>query len=214
MTHSQPLSSASSNAPAGTARWEGAAGVALGLSLGLPLLHLLPAACMDPARQRMLLAVLLGGLLYCFVLEKCGAHRRFPAGALAAARGSRDLSFLAAFIDGALITCVFNASPAAGVLAAALRLFHGAAPLPAWTNPLRVAAPMMAGAFAASVVHPGPNLLPVACVLASSKLLYVAVGELVPHMHRMVSLRPAQQLARIAVGITACAILPAARFFD
>jgi hypothetical protein len=48
-----------------------------------------------------------------------------------------------------------------------------------------------------------------AFVLASSRLLYIGVGELVPCLRGAPQARPLRQMVLIALGVLLCAVMPA-----
>lgn len=204
---------------------------AIGALLGAAFLDVLPqafAAQQDPQRTA---AVVLAGILGFFVLEKlvlwrhchedhCEGHD----GPIEDAGGARAGVLITLgdtvhnFVDGVLIAAAFSQSTAVGVVAATAMIAHeipqevgdfmillhsGFTRARALAfNLLSSLATAVGGVLGVFAFAEMQYLVPYFLALAAASMIYVAVADLIPGLHRRPELAAtAQQVALIACGI-------------
>jgi zinc and cadmium transporter len=205
---------------------------ATGALLGAALIGLLPAAVSGagPGNTRRIGLALVAGLLVFFVLEKlvlwrhchddpCEAHGPSDAHRTRAV-GPMILwgDGLHNVLDGVVIAAAYLTAPALGV-ATALAVFAHELPqeigdigilLHSGMSRLRVlvlnalisAAAVIGGIVAFMTLGNALGTLPYAIAFAAASLLYVAVADLIPGLHRQVDLRgSAGQLLLMLLGL-------------
>ena len=205
---------------------------ATGALLGAALLGFVPAALAGagPDRAAAVGAVILAGLLLFFVLEKLVLWRHShddPYDAHAPGDRARThalgpmILWGDAFhniVDGVVIAAAYLTSPGFGV-ATAIAVFTHELPQEIGDigillhsgmgraralglNLLVSAAAVVGGVVAARALDRALALLPYALAFAGASLLYVAVADLIPGLHRDAGLKRAiQQLVLILMGV-------------
>lgn len=207
---------------------------ATGALLGATLIGLLPEAirAAGPAHAEGIGAALLGGLLCFFGLEKLVLWRHChddPCEAHAPQDGARTRATGALIIwgttvhnvlDGVVIAAAYLAAPRLG-LATALAVFahelpqeigdlgvllhSGMSRTRALTANLLVSvSAVVGGVLAFALVGRALPLLPYAIAFAAASLLYIAVADLIPGLHRQLDPRRSlEQVALILLGLGA-----------
>ena len=203
---------------------------AIGALLGAAFLEILPHALEHGQPQRMAATVLFGILAF-FVLEKlvlwrhchhdhCEAH---DAQAPAHDHGRSGLLILVGdtfhnFVDGVLIAAAFVESTPLGIVTALAIIAHeipqevgdflilihsGYSKTKALVfNLLSSLATLVGGILAYFALSHMQSLVPVFLALAAASMIYVAVADLIPGLHKRTELRAtAQQVLLIAAGI-------------
>ncbi|MBS0396659.1 MAG: ZIP family metal transporter [Proteobacteria bacterium] len=204
---------------------------ATGTLLGAALLGFLPEAieAAGPGRSHALGAVVLGGLLLFFVLEKLVLWRHSHDDAYAEAPGGDGHRHavgpmilwgdgLHNVVDGVVIAAAYLSHPGFGV-ATALAVFTHELPqeigdigilLHSGMGRLRAlglnllvsVAAVLGGVAAAWALGTALAVLPYALAFAAASLLYVAVADLIPGLHRHAGLgRAVEQLVLILMGV-------------
>jgi zinc and cadmium transporter len=204
---------------------------ATGALLGAALIGFLPAAFAGagPAHATTVGTVVLGGLLLFFVLEKLvlwrhahddpnalhagDEHRRHAVGPMILwGDGFHNV------VDGVVIAAAYLASPAFGVATAlavfthelpqeigdiGILLHSGMGRLKALgLNLLVSAAAVVGGVVAVYALGAALAILPYALAFAGASLLYVAVADLIPGLHRHLGLRRSvEQFVLILLGV-------------
>jgi len=201
---------------------------AVGTLLGAALLGLLPEA-LESASSSAVFASLLGGIFTFFILEKlvlwrhchdtadCQIHRSTATLVLVG-----DASH--ALVDGAVIAAAVLASLPLGITTAlaiaaheipqqvgdvAILLAAGFSRARAFALNFIAGMSALAGAglmllFAEAV----PSILPLVLGFAAGNFLYVAMADLIPHLHRgMEGPSPVRQVVMIAAGIGTILVL-------
>ena len=203
---------------------------AIGALLGAAFLEILPHALEHGQPQRMAATVLFGILVF-FVLEKlvlwrhchhdhCEAHE---AHAPAHDHGRSGLLILVGdtfhnFVDGILIAAAFLENTQLGIVTALAIIAHeipqelgdflillhsGYSRRKALAfNLLSSLATLVGGILAYFALSHMQQLVPVFLALAAASMIYVAVADLIPGLHKRTELRAtAQQVLLIAAGI-------------
>ena len=203
---------------------------AIGALLGAAFLEILPHALEHGQPQRMAATVLFGILAF-FVLEKlvlwrhchhdhCEAH---DAQAPAHDHGRSGLLILVGdtfhnFVDGILIAAAFLENTELGIVTALAIIAHeipqelgdflillhsGYSRGKALAfNLLSSLATLVGGILAYFALSEMQQLVPVFLALAAASMIYVAVADLIPGLHKRTELRAtAQQVLLIAAGI-------------
>jgi zinc and cadmium transporter len=204
---------------------------ATGALLGAALLGFLPAAVTGagPANAPTVGVVVLGGLLVFFVLEKLVLWRHSHDDPFEARDGGHHRTHAAgpmilwgdAFhnvVDGVVVAAAYLTSPGLGVATAlavfthelpqeigdiSILLHSGMGRLRALVlNLLVSASAVIGGVVAVYALGTALALLPYALAFAGASLLYVAVADLIPGLHRHVGLRRSvEQLLLILMGV-------------
>jgi zinc and cadmium transporter len=212
---------------------------AIGALLGASFLEVLPHAFGNARDPRVVSATVLGGILAFFVLEKLVLWRHFHGDdyeghahhADGSDHGRSGLMILIGdsfhnFVDGVLIAAAFMESPALGVVTATAVIAHeipqeigdflillhsGYSKAHAFALNLLSSVAMVVGAlgayFALQAVSGWINTL---LALAGASMIYVAVADLIPGLHRRPELRDtASQTVLIGLGIGVIAVVGA-----
>lgn len=204
---------------------------AIGALLGAVFLEILPHAIGAAASLQAIFATVLGGILGFFVLEKlvlwrhchvedCEAHDHHAA---PDDRGRSGLMIIIGdafhnFVDGILIAAAFLQSTELGVVTAAAIIAHeipqeigdfvillhsGYSKGAAIALNLASSLAMLAGALLAYfTLQSAEQWIATVLALAAASMIYVAVADLIPGLHRRPELRAtAQQVTLIALGV-------------
>jgi zinc and cadmium transporter len=218
---------------------------AVGALLGAVFIELLPEAFERASSMHAMAAVILGGILLFFVLEKlvlwrhchldqCEAHDPTAAdhghahahGHRAGERDDHGRSGLMIligdtfhnFVDGVLVAAAFLANVELGIVTALAIIAHE---IPqevgdflillhsGYTRRMALALNMLSsvsmvvgGVLAYLTLHTVQQWVPPLLGLAAASMLYVAVADLIPGLHRRAELAAtAQQVVLIALGI-------------
>ncbi len=204
---------------------------AIGTLLGAVFLEILPHAIGSAGNLQALLATVLAGILGFFVLEKlvlwrhchiedCEAHDHH---ANPSDHGRSGLMIIIGdgfhnFVDGVLIAAAFLQSTELGVVTAAAIIAHeipqeigdfvillhsGYSKLAALALNLASSLAMLVGALLAYyTLQAAQEWIGTVLALAAASMIYVAVADLIPGLHRRPELHAtAQQVALIALGV-------------
>ena len=204
---------------------------AIGTLLGAVFLEILPHAIGSAGNLQALLATVLAGILGFFVLEKlvlwrhchiedCEAHDHH---ADPNDSGRSGLMIIIGdgfhnFVDGILIAAAFLQSTELGVVTAAAIIAHeipqeigdfvillhsGYSKLAALALNLLSSLAMLVGALLAYfTLQVAQEWIGTVLALAAASMIYVAVADLIPGLHRRPELRAtAQQVGLIALGV-------------
>ena len=204
---------------------------AIGALLGAVFLEILPHAIGAAASLQAIFATVLGGILGFFVLEKlvlwrhchvedCEAHDQH---ARPDDHGRSGLMIIIGdafhnFVDGILIAAAFMQSTELGVVTAAAIIAHeipqeigdfvillhsGYAKAAALALNLLSSLAMLAGALLAYfTLQSAEEWIATVLALAAASMIYVAVADLIPGLHRRPELgATAQQVTLIALGV-------------
>ena len=204
---------------------------AIGTLLGAVFLEILPHAIGSAGNLQALLATVLAGILGFFVLEKlvlwrhchiedCEAHDHH---ADPNDSGRSGLMIIIGggfhnFVDGILIAAAFLQSTELGVVTAAAIIAHeipqeigdfvillhsGYSKLAALALNLLSSLAMLVGALLAYfTLQVAQEWIGTVLALAAASMIYVAVADLIPGLHRRPELRAtAQQVVLIALGV-------------
>jgi zinc and cadmium transporter len=202
---------------------------AIGALLGAAFLEILPHAIGSAGNVQALLATVLGGILGFFVLEKlvlwrhchtedCEAHHADPND-----HGRSGLMIIIGdsfhnLVDGILIAAAFMQSTELGMITAVAIIAHevpqeigdfvillhsGYSKFSALALNLLSSLAMFAGALLAYfVLQSAQKWIGTVLALAAASMIYVAVADLIPGLHRRPELHAtAQQVALIALGV-------------
>lgn len=201
---------------------------AVGTLLGAALLSLLPEALASLPPQRVL-GTLLGGILIFFTLEKlvlwrhchddhdCEVHRSTTAMVVIG-------DAVHTFVDGAVIAAAALVSLPLGLMTAlaitaheipqqagdvAILLSAGQSRGRAWVLTAVAAGGGVVGALLMLVFGEYlPGILPYALSFAAGNFLYVAMSDLIPHLHRGgIDSNAVRQVVLIALGIATMILL-------
>jgi zinc and cadmium transporter len=202
---------------------------AVGTLLGAALLSVLPEALetLPPARA---FGTMLGAILTFFALEKlvlwrhchddhdCETHHHGTASMVVIGDAVHT------FVDGAVIAATAMVSLPLGLTTAlavtaheipqqagdvAILLTAGHSPRRAWALTAAAAGGGIAGAIAMLVFGANvPGVLPYALAFAAGNFLYVAMSDLIPHLHRGgIDTNAVRQIVLIALGIATMVLL-------
>jgi zinc and cadmium transporter len=204
---------------------------AVGALLGAVFLEILPHAIESAANVQSLFATVLGGILGFFVLEKlvlwrhchtedCEAHDHH---ADPNDHGRSGLMIIVGdsfhnFVDGILIAAAFLQSTELGMITAVAIIAHeipqeigdfvillhsGYSRFAAFALNLLSSFAMFAGALLAYfVLQAAQQWIGTVLALAAASMIYVAVADLIPGLHRRPELHAtAQQVVLIALGV-------------
>ena len=205
---------------------------AVGALLGAVFIEVLPHAFERATSVQSMAAVVLGGILLFFVLEKlvlwrhchveeCEAHD--PPSAQSHDHGRSGLLIVIGdtfhnFVDGILVAAAFLANTELGLVTAIAIIAHeipqevgdflillhsGYSRRSALLlNVLSSAAMLLGGVLAYFTLQTMQYLVPPLLGLAAASMLYVAVADLIPGLHRRPELKATfQQVVLIALGI-------------
>jgi len=204
---------------------------AIGALLGAVFLEILPHAIGAAASLEAIFATVLGGILGFFVLEKlvlwrhchvedCEAHDQHTE---SNDHGRSGLMIIIGdafhnFVDGILIAAAFLQSTELGVVTAAAIIAHeipqeigdfvillhsGYSKAAALALNLASSLAMLVGALLAYLtLQSAEQWIATVLALAAASMIYVAVADLIPGLHRRPELRAtAQQVTLIALGV-------------
>jgi zinc and cadmium transporter len=204
---------------------------AIGALLGAAFLEVLPNAVEAQGEVGTTTAIVLAGILGFFVLEKlvlwrhchddhCEGHEPHPP---AQDHGRSGLLILVGdtfhnFIDGVLIAAAFMQDVRLGIVTALAIIAHeipqevgdflillhsGYSRLKALAfNLLSSLATLVGGLLAYFALSAVQGVVPVFLALAAASMIYVAVADLIPGLHRRTELRATvQQVLLIAAGV-------------
>jgi zinc and cadmium transporter len=204
---------------------------AIGTLLGAAFLEILPHAIGSAANLQALFATVLAGILGFFVLEKLVLWRHYHIGdwdghdhhADPNDRGRSGMMIIIGdgfhnFVDGILIAAAFLQSTELGVVTAAAIIAHeipqeigdfvillhsGYSKLAALALNLLSSLAMLVGALLAYfTLRAAQEWIGTVLALAAASMIYVAVADLIPGLHRRPELRAtAQQVVLIALGV-------------
>jgi zinc and cadmium transporter len=205
--------------------------LAIGSLLGAVFLEILPHAISSAANLHAMFATVLGGILGFFVLEKlvlwrhchvedCEAHDHH---ADPDDHGRSGMMIMIGdsfhnFVDGILIAAAFLQSTELGVVTAAAIVAHeipqeigdfvillhsGYSKITALALNLLSSLAMLVGALAAYFTLQGAKeWIGTVLALAAASMIYVAVADLIPGLHRRPELKATgQQVVLIALGV-------------
>jgi zinc and cadmium transporter len=213
-------------------RWIGGlVSLAIGALLGAAFLEILPHALESASDHRSVAAALLFGILGFFLLEKLVLWRHYhigedePQGNAHAEHdhGRSGLLILVGdsfhnFVDGVLVAAAFMQDTSLGVVTATAVIAHeipqeigdflillnsGYSRARAFTlnliSSLAMVVGGLAGYFALQQMQQWSNIL---IAVAAASMIYVAVADLIPGLHKRTELRAtAQQILLIAAGV-------------
>ena len=213
---------------------------AIGALLGAVFLEILPHAFEQSGSAHNLAAVILGGILFFFVLEKlvlwrhchteeCEAHDHHVD---ANDHGRSGMMIMVGdtihnFVDGILIAAAFMADTGLGIVTALAIIAHeipqevgdfvillhsGFSKAKAFAfNLISSGATLLGGLLAYYALRSLQDWVPTLLGLAAASMIYVAVADLIPGLHRRPELRATvEQVVLICVGIGSIALV---RFF-
>jgi zinc and cadmium transporter len=205
---------------------------AVGALLGAVFIEVLPHAFSITSSMQATAATILGGILLFFVLEKlvlwrhchleqCEAHE--PAAKITHDHGRSGLMILIGdtfhnFVDGILVAAAFLANTELGLVTGLAIIAHeipqevgdflillnsGYSKRAALLlNMLSGAAMVLGGVLAYFTLKTMQGLIPALLGLAAASMLYVAVADLIPGLHRRPELKATfQQVVLIGLGI-------------
>ncbi len=204
--------------------------LAIGTLLGAAFLEILPHAIENTDNFRLLFGTVLAGILGFFVLEKLVLWRHFHIDDYEAHdhssvmdHGRSGLMITVGdsfhnFVDGILITAAFLQSTELGVVTAIAIIAHeipqeigdflvllnsGYSRMAALALNLLSSLAMLVGALLAYfALRAAEEWISTVLALAAASMIYVAVADLIPGLHRRPELHAtAQQVALIAVGV-------------
>src|SRR5215831_5980764 len=204
---------------------------AIGALLGAVFLDIVPEAFRESEKVEAVAATMLGGILGFFVLEKlvlwrhchvedCEAHDQHSE---SNDHGRSGLMIIIGdafhnFVDGILIAAAFLQSTELGVVTAAAIIAHeipqeigdfvillhsGYSKAAALALNLASSLAMLAGALLAYfTLQAAQEWIATVLALAAASMIYVAVADLIPGLHRRPELHAtAQQVTLIALGV-------------
>ena len=213
---------------------------AIGALLGAVFLEILPHAFEATGSAHRVAAVVLGGILFFFVLEKLVLWRHCHAEQCEAHDHHRDpndhgrsgMMILVGdtihnFVDGVLIAAAFIADTELGIVTALAIIAHeipqevgdfvillhsGYSKARAFAfNLISSAATLVGGLLAYFALRSMQDWVPTLLGLAAASMLYVSVADLIPGLHRRPELRATlEQVVLICLGIGSIALV---RFF-
>jgi zinc and cadmium transporter len=203
---------------------------AIGSLLGAAFLEILPHAVASAADLQALFATVLAGILGFFVLEKLVLWRHYHIGDWDGHdhqdpndRGRSGMMIIIGdgfhnFVDGILIAAAFLQSTELGMVTALAIIAHeipqeigdfvillhsGYGKLTALALNLLSSLAMLVGALVAYfALRAAQDWISTVLALAAASMIYVAVADLIPGLHRRPELRAtAQQVVLIALGV-------------
>ncbi len=210
---------------------------AIGALLGAVFLEILPHAFEQTGSAHNLAAVILGGILFFFVLEKlvlwrhchaeqCEAHDHFGN---ANDHGRSGMMIMVGdtihnFVDGILIAAAFIADTGLGIVTALAIIAHeipqevgdfvillhsGFSKTKAFAfNLISSGATLVGGLLAYFALRSLQDWVPMLLGVAAASMLYVAVADLIPGLHRRPELHATlEQVVLISLGIGSIALV-------
>jgi zinc and cadmium transporter len=213
---------------------------AIGALLGAVFLEILPHAFEQTGNTHNLAAAILGGILFFFVLEKlvlwrhchaeqCEAHDHHVDPNDPGRSGMMILvgNTIHNFVDGVLIAAAFMADTGLGIVTALAIIAHeipqevgdfvillhsGFSKARAFAfNLLSSCATLLGGLLAYFALRSMQDWVPTLLGLAAASMIYVAVADLIPGLHRRPELRATlEQVVLISLGIGSIVLV---RFF-
>ena len=210
---------------------------AIGALLGAVFLEILPHAFQEAGDPHYIAAVILGGIIFFFVLEKlvlwrhchteqCEAHEPHVAQNDHGRSGMMIVvgDTIHNFVDGILIAAAFMADTGLGIVTAlaiiaheipqevgdfAILLHSGFSKTKAFAfNLVSSAATLIWGLLAYLALSSMQQWVPTLLGLAAASMLYVSVADLIPGLHRRAQLRATlEQVVLISVGIGSIALV-------
>ena len=213
---------------------------AIGALLGAVFLEILPHTFEATGSAHRLAAVILGGILFFFVLEKLVLWRHCHAEQCEAHdhhgdpndHGRSGMMILVGdtihnFVDGVLIAAAFIADTGLGIVTAlaitaheipqevgdfVILLHSGYSKARAFAfNLISSGATLVGGLLAYFALRSMQDWVPTLLGLAAASMLYVSVADLIPGLHRRPELRATlEQVVLISLGIGSIALV---RFF-
>jgi len=210
---------------------------AIGALLGAAFLDILPEAMAQTSSIPVVSGTLLAGILLFFVLEKlvlwrhchhdhCEAHEPHESGAHDHGRSGAMIIIgdtFHNFVDGIIIAAAFITHTELGIVTALAIIAHeipqevgdfvillhsGYSKLRAFQlNLISSFATVVGGLLGYFVLQPLQSWVPSLLALAAASMIYVAVADLIPGLHKRTQLRDTlQQVALIALGIGTVAL--------
>jgi zinc and cadmium transporter len=201
----------------------------VGVLLGVTFLDLLPEAFERVGDAQTLFAVVLAGIMAFFLLEKAALWRHSHEDEEHGARHPSGLLILAGdafhnFVDGVLIAAAFLADFRLGLATTLAVMVHeipqeigdfvvllhaGYARVRALALNVAVSFASLAGALVAyAVLEYAQSLTQYALALAAACFIYIAVADLIPHLHRREHREDLWwQIGLIALGLATIGIL-------
>ncbi|HEX7953753.1 MAG TPA: ZIP family metal transporter [Burkholderiales bacterium] len=213
---------------------------AIGALLGAVFLEILPHAFEQSRSAHNLAAVILGGIVFFFVLEKLVLWRHCHAEQCEAHdhhgdpndHGRSGMMILVGdtihnFVDGVLIAAAFMADTGLGIVTALAIIAHeipqevgdfvillhsGFSKARAFAfNLISSGATLLGGMLAYFALRSMQQWVPTLLGLAAASMIYVAVADLIPGLHRRPELRATlEQVVLISLGIGSIVLV---RFF-
>jgi len=210
---------------------------AIGALLGAVFLEILPHAFEATGSTHRLAAVILGGILFFFVLEKLVLWRHCHAEQCEAHdhhgdpndHGRSGMMIMVGdtihnFVDGILIAAAFMADTGLGIVTALAIIAHeipqevgdfvillhsGYSKARAFAfNLISSVATLVGGLLAYFALRSMQDWVPTLLGLAAASMLYVSVADLIPGLHRRPELRATlEQVALICLGIGSIALV-------
>jgi len=210
---------------------------AIGALLGAVFLEILPHAFETTDSAHRLAAVILGGILFFFVLEKLVLWRHCHAEQCEAHdhhgdpndHGRSGMMIMVGdtihnFVDGILIAAAFMADTGLGLVTALAIIAHeipqevgdfvillhsGYSKAKAFAfNLISSGATLVGGLLAYFALRSMQDWVPTLLGLAAASMLYVSVADLIPGLHRRPELRATlEQVALICLGIGSIALV-------
>jgi zinc and cadmium transporter len=206
---------------------------AIGALLGAVFLDILPEAIKLSDNIPALSATILGGILLFFTLEKlllwrhchhdhCEAHDPHPVAHDAHSRSGTMIMVgdtFHNFVDGVIIAAAFLTDTHLGIVTALAIIAHeipqevgdfmillhsGYSKAQAlWLNLLSSLATLVGGVLAYFALQTVQGIVPILLALAAASMIYVAVADLIPSLHKRTQLRDTlEQVALIVAGIS------------
>ena len=213
---------------------------AIGALLGAVFLEILPHAFEQTGSTHRVAAVILGGILFFFVLEKLVLWRHCHAEQCEAHdhhadphdHGRSGMMIMVGdtihnFVDGVLIAAAFLADTGLGIVTALAIIAHeipqevgdfvillhsGFSKARAFAfNLISSGATLLGGLLAYFALRSMQDWVPTLLGLAAASMIYVSVADLIPGLHRRPELRATvEQVVLISLGIGSIALV---RFF-
>jgi zinc and cadmium transporter len=210
---------------------------AIGALLGAVFLEILPHAFEATGSTHRLAAVILGGILFFFVLEKLVLWRHCHAEQCEAHdhhgdpndHGRSGMMIMVGdtihnFVDGILIAAAFMADTGLGIVTALAIIAHeipqevgdfvillhsGYSKAKAFAfNLISSVATLVGGLLAYFALRSMQDWVPTLLGLAAASMLYVSVADLIPGLHRRPELRATlEQVVLICLGIGSIALV-------
>lgn len=206
---------------------------AIGALLGAVFLDILPEAMEQSGNATLVSGTVLAGILLFFTLEKlllwrhchhdhCEAHEPAPTHTHDHGRSGTMIMVgdtFHNFVDGIIIAAAFLTDINLGIVTALAIIAHeipqevgdfmillhsGYSRAQAlWLNLLSSLATLVGGVLAYFALQQAQGVVPVLLALAAASMIYVAVADLIPGLHKRAQLRDTlEQVALIGLGIS------------